>query len=344
MHSHGFGSAFAEKRTLSRTTPELEAAGKKSKADLYIAHNLGALPAAVAAARRHSAQAGFDAEDFHSAMDPIEKTTPEDKLAAAIERRFLRSCAYVTAASPGIAKAYSQKYGIPQPETILNVFPLCERPSEFRGGDEGAPLRLYWFSQTIGRDRGLEDAIRALGILRDQTIELHLRGEWCHGYEAEFFELAKSEGIARDRIHYSPPDRPDRMVDLAAHYDVGLALEPRASFNNDVCISNKIFTHLLAGNAIAATKTRGQQTVISRIGRAGFCYEPGSAQQLADGLRKWSEDRQLLADARREAWNWGARQYNWDFEKQKFLGIVERVLTQSGCEAGAASSIVAVTS
>src|SRR5579863_257587 len=113
-HSRGLGSGFVDKRALSRTTPELEAAAKDFTADLYIAHNLGALPAAVAAARKHGAQAGFDAEDFHSAMDPILKTTPEDKLAAAIEARLLRFCAYVTAASPGIAQAYAQKYGIPR--------------------------------------------------------------------------------------------------------------------------------------------------------------------------------------------------------------------------------------
>src|SRR5262249_14645959 len=154
----------------------------------------------------------------------------------------------------------------------------CERPREFRLGNERDPLRLYWFSQTIGRDRGLEDAIRALGILGDQTIELHLCGEWCHGYETEFFELAKSTGVEHARVHHHPPDRPDRMVELAAQYDVGLALEQRGSFNRDICITNKIFTHLLAGNAIAATMTQGQQTVIRRIGPAGFSYEPGKAQ------------------------------------------------------------------
>ena len=311
------------------------------KADLYIAHNLGALPAAVAAARKHGAQAAFDAEDFHSEMDPILKTTPEDKLAATIEGRLLGSCAYVTAASPGIAKAYAQKYGITQPETILNVFPLCERPREFREGSERDPLRLYWFSQTIGSDRGIEDTIQALGILQDQAIELHLRGEWRPGYEAELFELAKSTRIAPDRICHHPPDRPDRMVELAAQYDVGLALEQRGSFNRDVCITNKVFTHLLAGNAIAATKTRGQQTVIGRIGRAGFSYEPSDAHQLAEGLRHWSEDRQSLAAARREAWNWGGTDYNWDFEKQKFIAIVERVLRQPAREAVTAQSVVA---
>src|SRR5688500_10274957 len=46
---------------LCRVTPELEHAAQRIDADLYIAHNLGALPAAAAAARRHGAALGFDA-------------------------------------------------------------------------------------------------------------------------------------------------------------------------------------------------------------------------------------------------------------------------------------------
>jgi hypothetical protein len=38
---------------------------KKHKADLYIGHNLGALPATVKTAKFYKKPCGFDAEDFH---------------------------------------------------------------------------------------------------------------------------------------------------------------------------------------------------------------------------------------------------------------------------------------
>ena len=44
----------------------LHAAACAVPADLYIAHYVAALPAAGAAAQRHGALLGFDAEDFHS--------------------------------------------------------------------------------------------------------------------------------------------------------------------------------------------------------------------------------------------------------------------------------------
>src|SRR5574340_991277 len=49
----------------SRCGPELARLATNERADLYIAHNLPALPAAARAAKRHGALLGFDAEDYH---------------------------------------------------------------------------------------------------------------------------------------------------------------------------------------------------------------------------------------------------------------------------------------
>src|SRR5258706_885693 len=322
------GSRLLARRALSRVAPELQAAARSIPADLYIGHNLAALPAAVAGAAQHGALAGFDAEDCHSGMDPVGECTYETDLAQTVERECLTRCAYVSAASPGIAEAYARKYGVRLPETILNVFPLSERPNAFRPSEPGSPLKLFWFSQTVGRGRGLEDAIRAMGTLPNIEVELHVVGEWASGYRSELLPLAESVGVRPAQIRGHSTARPQDLVGIAARHDIGLALEQAACVNRDICITNKIFTYLLAGNAVAATNTQGQQEIVRRIGRAGFSYEPGNAAQLAAGLRVWSENRKALESARREAWDWGTRQYNWDFEKQKFLAIVERVLTR----------------
>ena len=79
---------------LMRRAPEVPA-------DLYIAHYVAALPAAAAAARRHGALLGFDAEDFHSGEGT---GAPGDafrmKMIEIVERSVLPSCAHMTAAAP----------------------------------------------------------------------------------------------------------------------------------------------------------------------------------------------------------------------------------------------------
>jgi hypothetical protein len=86
---------------ITRPSRELAARACGHQADLYIAHNLGALPAAARAARRHGARLGFDAEDFHSGQFPVSMDDGWGRATAAVERRFLPACDYVTAAAPG---------------------------------------------------------------------------------------------------------------------------------------------------------------------------------------------------------------------------------------------------
>lgn len=316
-------------RALTRVTPELLAAAKRHKADLYVAHYTGGLAAAVRAAKKNRACVAFDAEDFESGCYEIRSGLQKiDRLIEDVERKSLPECSYVSAASPGIAAAYQAKYSIPMPISILNVFSLAERPQELRMAAPSGPMRLYWFSQTIGLGRGLEDVIAGMGELRDYNIELHLRGLTRPHHWQQLQGLASAKGVPPEAIVLHAPLAPDEMIRAAAEFDVGLALEQPLSLNRDVCLTNKIFSYLLAGNAIAATATTGQRAIVERIGKAGFLYTPGDVDGLARGLHNWCANRDELQQARREAWSWGSREFNWDVEKKKLLEVVNRVLSE----------------
>ncbi len=311
---------------LSRVGLELARAARRVRADLYIAHNLGALPAAATAAAAHGALLGFDAEDFHSGQFTAGGTSHQEQTVRAIEQAYLPSCAYVTAASDGIAAAYHASYGIALPTTVLNVFPRADRPAALRVSDPGDPLRLYWFSQTIGADRGLEEAVAAIGLLGDARVELHLRGAWQPGFEGRLRDLAARTGVRPGQLVVLPPASAADMVRAAAQFDVGLALEPGVTTNNDIAVSNKIFTYLLAGLAVVMTRTSGQAALLPVLGDAAAGCAVRDAASLADALRPWLDDRQALQRARRTAWQRAEEQFNWDIEQQRFLAVVQRVL------------------
>jgi len=314
---------------VSPVAPELERAAVRFKADLYIAHYPAALQAAVRAGTKFRAKVGYDAEDLHTGTWAYTQG-PEasDRLVEQIERQYLTSCDYVTTAAPGFSDNYASKYNLPRPATILNVFPLSQRPASFRPSDPGHPLRLYWFSQCIGDNRGLEDVIRSLGLFSARRIELHLRGNWQAGYQEKLLTLASSVGLDRSQIMVHAPAPPEQMARLAAEYDIGLALEQPVDENRSLCLSNKLFVYLLAGNAIAATRLRGQSSITDTLENAAFSYEPGDVNGLAAGIEKWHADRRSLNAARERAWLWGTLRYNWDLEKQSFLALVNAVLTK----------------
>jgi glycosyltransferase involved in cell wall biosynthesis len=325
------GSAALEGWSVARVLPELIEEAERERADLYIAHNIGALPAAVLASRKYTACVGFDAEDFHTGELPP-STNGKTSVVENLEGGYLRQCHYLTASSPLIAQAYSETYGLPLPETVLNVFPLADRHGAFRPTNPAGPLSLYWFSQTIGRRRGLEDVVRAVGKMTNRNVHLHLRGKWQTGFRAQLYRLAAQSDVSEKQIHVHEPASADAMVSLSSEFDIGLALELPVSLNKDLCISNKIFTYLLAGNAVAATHTQGQRMVLDQINDAAFGYEPGDFSTLAAKLKRWCDDRQALDSARRRAWQYAEQQFNWEAEKSKFLAVVERVLKGKGSE------------
>jgi glycosyltransferase involved in cell wall biosynthesis len=186
---------------------------------------------------------------------------------------------------------------------------------------------LYWFSQTIGPGRGLEDAVAAMGraSLRGS---LNLRGRPLPGYVERLRELAASAAPHLDLIAL-PPAAPDAMIDVARGYDVGLALEQMGVGNRRLCLTNKTFTYILAGLAVAMTDTPGQHALGADIGPAARLVAPGDVDGLASAFRQWAEDPAALDRSKRAAWAAAVRRWHWEdpLERGSLLDLVRRSLS-----------------
>jgi glycosyltransferase involved in cell wall biosynthesis len=294
---------------------------KSKHADLFIAHNLPALPATADAARFHAAKLGFDAEDFHSGQF-ADSQDPDANCARYFEGRYLPHCDYVSAASDGIGDAYSTAYEIRKPVTILNVFALDLAPPD--AASARSSPSLYWFSQTIGAGRGLELALRAIAASRSRPV-LHVQGSSSGTYPDSLKRLAHSLGIA-DRIAFLPAAAPDDLPRIAAQFDAGLATELADTPNRRICLSNKVFTYLLAGIPVLATDTPAQTELAAEL--------PTVLRLLPlDDPRRWAEiidalllDAPTLASARLAASAAARNRFNWDLESRRFLDTASRVL------------------
>lgn len=315
-------------RGLHYVVPELARAAAVKPADLFVAHTLAALPAALRAARRHGARVGYDAEDFDRGILPERAwDTDEARLIRWAEERFIPQSDYVVAASDGIGQAYAELLGIPVPQTILNVFPLAERAvplsSEQRAAEKEPGTRsLYWFSQTVGTGRGLEEAVAALAHL-PQDVHLVIRGSLPDDVRAAFEERMREAGVS-GRVRFLPPVLPDELVARAALHDVGLALEQPETINRDLCVTNKVFTYLLAGTPVLATDTTGQRSVCAAVPEATRVVPGDQPEALARAALELLESPTARAAARA-----AGDRYNWDTEKQTLLRLVARVLRRS---------------
>jgi glycosyltransferase involved in cell wall biosynthesis len=298
-------------RAYLRVYPELLAAALADPADLYYAGG-GALLVAAEAARRTGGAFGLDLEDFHSGEQEGELAWLGNGLARRIEREILPRAHFLTAASGAISEAYQEAYGV-RPLTINNTFPLPADPPPL--APPTGPLKLYWFSQTVGPQRGLEEVVQAVAA-SEISAELHLRGRAIPGYREALGGLAAECGT-RLKIFEHLPASPDRMVELCGGYDIGLAVEQPHTISRSVCLTNKAFTYILAGLAVIFTDTPGQRGLATDLGEAAAMYPPGDVAALAKALRRWDEDRTLLARAQQAAWEAARRRWHWEHDLER---------------------------
>ncbi|RZJ76724.1 MAG: hypothetical protein EOO47_18250 [Flavobacterium sp.] len=298
---------------------------KSIKADLYIAHNLGALPVAVLASKKHYAKCGFDAEDFHRQEQTDNKNSLAFRLAQFIEDKYLPGVDYLTVASPLIGKEYEKFYPNLNPVIINNVFPASYIQVK-KLSDEGEKLKLFWFSQTIGKGRGIEDAIKALASIKRKHISLTLLGNINEANQAYFLGLANDYRLEQEQLNFVSPVSPDKVFELANKYDIGLALESGFCLNNDIALSNKIFTYLTSGLAVIASETSAQKEFIEKYPTIGVSYPIGNVEALAIIINNYDTNRELLQQAKFTSYLLAKECMNWELESKKFISLIEKTL------------------
>ena len=314
-------SFWLAERTQARAYDELLQSAKKIKADWYIGHNLGALAVAVNAAKHNNAHAGFDFEDYHRGeFKPADKHNI--KRIAWLENKYLPGLKYYSTSSEMITAAVRKDHPLFKGKiiTLLNSFSLAQQPvyREKDAGDES--LQLFWFSQTIGKNRGLEILIKALVLLNDASIHLTLAGR-CNDEMSEYLTSNASEILTN--IHFAGIIQPEDLPCFASGFDIGLALETGFSKNNNLALSNKIFTYLLAGNAIILSETLMQADFNSSY-QIGESFKINDAKALAKNIMYY-KNREKLNNQKFYNYELAKNTLNWNKESSKLVKLLARL-------------------
>ncbi|HEY9535079.1 MAG TPA: hypothetical protein VIQ77_11100 [Mucilaginibacter sp.] len=313
------GSMLLAEKAIGRSCSYLIAEAQKHSADLYIAHNLAALPAAVKAAKKHKAKCGFDAEDMHRYEVSNNEHSPHFKLARYIEDHYLPQVEQFNTSSPLITAAYQKLYPHKEPITIRNVFPK----TNIKLGKHTGSIKLFWFSQTIGPDRGIEDIIGALKTFNSSQIELHLLGNQP-AHNQDFIDRLNASGI---NVKFHDPIPPDEIINFASQFDIGLALETGSPYNRDICLTNKIFTYIQSGLAMLASDTAAQTNLLQKYPNCGLLYKKGNPESLAGCLKQYVNNPEDLHNTQRYNFELGQSTLNWENESQQFLKLVQQTLS-----------------
>ncbi len=290
------------------------------KANFYIAHNLGALSIAAIAAKENNSKYAFDAEDYHRGQ--FDKGSVEYNKTVLLENKYLPGASYITAASPLIGEQYINHYQ--KPVTVINnVFSLNFLAKEIN--EPHQPIKLFWFSQTIGKDRGIEDIVMAIKGMPIGEFSLTLLGKHDESIKNYFLKLAGDSKQSFD-INFLHPVSLDKIFEISAQHDIGLALETGRDKNNNLALSNKIFSYMLAGNAIIFSDTLAQKKFFDNNNNIGSLYCSSNIAMLSEILQFYLQNYSDLFLQKRNSKALAETKFNWESESKVFLNNIERYL------------------
>lgn len=312
----------ANTKYFQTTSKKLIDVVKTIKADLYIAHHPSVLVAANIAAKIHNAKYAYDIEDaFPFIEDGCYWGNPNLKVVA-LEKKYLKGTCFTTVASPLYADVYMQLYNLKKsPISLLNVFNIENNKIEYLDRKDLQKVSFYWYSQTVGLNRGLQDLFSAINELPEATFELHIRGMCTDEVKNSLLSLVKSKELLSNIYFHSSVSMNELSIRNKEH-DLGFALETGTNLNKDLCISNKIFDYLRSSLMVVATNTSGHKYITDELGENCIAYNEKDIHTLTNALRYFIDNKELITKAKLKSLELAKAKYNWEIQSEAYLNMI----------------------
>ena len=312
---------FIKEMSMSRTAFQLYIKSRTINADLVIAHYLGAVPAALRVAKINHIKAIFDAEDFHRGEK--EYYPGMMKKIIDVENKLFPMFDFVSTASEMITDKYQELFPKSKFITINNVFSIAnlQKPQLI---NKDQSIKLFWFSQFVGPNRGLEIIFDALKILNNQNVHFYILGD--RKYDM-FLKTEINKLNFKDNIHLVDPMPEENIFEFASKMDIGLAAEIPYCLHKDICMANKIFTYLLSGICILASDTSAQTQFIEQNKGIGLNYINNDPKDLAEKINSLLNNTNLMNEFKMNAYELAKNKMNWETESKKIINLVNSCLS-----------------
>jgi glycosyltransferase involved in cell wall biosynthesis len=238
-----------------------------------------------------------------------------------VERRCIGQADAVMTVSGGIARLLAERYGIPEPEVLMNVphapAAAAGEPVDLRGELGLGGTRIVLYLGGIQQLRGLDVMIRAIAERDD--LALVMMGPGSDAYKRELEGLAAGAGVA-GRIRFLPPVPPAEIRRYALGADVGVVMHQGDRYlSYRYALPNKLFDYLHAGLPVVVSDLPELGGVVT-ANRVGATCDPTSPASIAAAIDRVAGDPELRANVDR-----AAPLYTWEREQEKLLALAARL-------------------
>jgi glycosyltransferase involved in cell wall biosynthesis len=298
-------------------------AALRSRADVYEAHDLPALPPMMLAAKLRRRPIAYHAHELWS------EASAEDRFARfwrAVDHVLVPRCDLVVTPEENRSRILHDEFGAKQPPLTIPNCPPYRPPIEStklrdvlaRRGVKASTIVLY--QGLVDSRRCLEEIAEATRHFADGVVLVIIGpgyGKWANPAAV----LAPYE-----RIVVLPPVPYQELSSYTASADVGILLYRNDCRNNYYCAPNKVFEYAMMGVPLIAPDYPGIKALVESE-RMGLCVDPLDPPAIAAAVNRIALDRELWSTLRGNGLRATRERYNWDCVSRP---LVERLSTLAG--------------
>lgn len=293
------------------------AAAAAPSADVFHAHDLNTLHAAVLARARAGGALVYDSHEiFLESGSHAMRPGWARRIFRRREAAWVAEVDALVTVNDALARELGSRYS---PRRVVVVHNCPPRPGPV--ADMAGPLRdalgigadtpVALYHGGFSKHRGLEELVAAAALPSLDGTHVVFLGYGSQA--AELRALAAASPVA-DRVHVLPAVTPDELIDWVRGADVAVMPIQDSTLNHRLSTPNKLFEALAAGVPIVASDLPEMRRIVmdDAAGPLGVLCDPTDpasiAAAVADLLERPPAERAALRQrclaAARDRWNW----------------------------------------
>ena len=310
----------------------------RTKADIVWANDTDTLAACTLAAKLKGKKLVMDAHELFPEVPELIGKERVKRVWKWIERMMMPRCDALLTVCQSIADYYKERYGVKM-VVVRNVRRVESGEWRVENGErrvESGKLKMLLYQGAVNKGRGVDWAIDALEWLEDCRLVVAGGGDLLEEMKAYAVKKPWTE-----RIAFVGRLMPEELEGLTRKADVGLVMLEDMGLSYHFALPNRIGDFVAAGVPMVVSDLPEMSRVVREFG-VGEVIESGE-RRVESGERRvesgeWRAESgerraRALAEAVRRvlAREWtekdfeaARRDMDWDKEKEKLLGIVER--------------------
>jgi len=293
------------------------AAAAAPDADVFHAHDLNALHAAVLARARAGGALVYDSHEiFLESGSHALRPGWARRIFRRREATWAAEADALVTVNDALAAELGSRYALRRVVVVHNCLPrpgpAADGPGPLRGALRvGADTPIALYHGGFSKHRGLEELVAAAALPVLAGVRVVFLG---YGSMAAELRALAAASPAADRVHVLPAVPPDVLVDWVRDADVAVMPIRDSTLNHHLSTPNKLFEALAAGVPIVASDLPEMRRIVldDPTGPLGLLCDPADpasiAGAIADLLGRPAANRAALRErcrtAARDRWNW----------------------------------------